>query len=357
MYDNVCLSMSHFLKHYYGLNNFKKGQLDFNRRAVFDALKILESVQVEQIYDYLRKENEKKAQALYESGKITKAEKKEFIKEKTLSKRTIHRHLDFLAKEGLVGHSGYKYYIVDRVKRNIEYWSHEFGASILDALMRSYFPHVLKFEENIEQLINIFGIYAIYCLAKATDPPTNDDDGDDHSNRDSLVVSWLNDSLNSQRMLDYFVAVMSSLPTDNKVQGIRNNTFVKRYPKYPSWLKKIRRIDCPPSSNHITWKDEKEHDFSPDDACVIRTKRLWNLLYSTANSRDIPMKSNFMLEADTIQKITKVLEKNYHNYYEGIAKAQNSRSGDIVEMTNRNQTVWENQFSLTTDELIDKYEI
>ena len=69
------------------------------------------------------------------------------------------------------------------------------------------------------------------------------------------------------------------------------------------------------------------------------------------------MKSNFILEADTTQKITKVLEKNYHNYYEGIAKAQNSRSGDIVEITNRNQIVWENQFSLTTDELIDNIRI
>lgn len=90
MYDNVCLSMSYFLKHYYGLNNFKKGQLDSNRKAIFDTLKILDAAQVEQIYDYLRKENEKQAQTLYENGKINKSEKEEFIKEKTLSKRTIH---------------------------------------------------------------------------------------------------------------------------------------------------------------------------------------------------------------------------------------------------------------------------
>lgn len=352
MYDNVCLSMSYFLKHHYGLNSFKKSQLDSNRQVVLKALRILGSAQVEQIYNFLKKENEKQAMALYENGKITKVEKKEFIKEKTLSKRTIHRHLDFLVEKCLIEHFGHEYCIVDRVKRNTEYWSHEFGNSILNALMRSYFPHVLKFEENIEQLINIFGIYTVYCLSKAAHPPVNKSDS--HKNnldRDSLVVSWVNDVFNPQSMIGYFVAIMTSLPPDDKVERVRNNTFVTGHAKYPNWLDKIWKSGSPPSSKHITWKDENGHDFSPEDACVIRTKRFLNLLYSKTNSNDIPRESNFVLEADTTQRITEVIEKKYHNYYESIV--HNSQPGDIVEMTNRNQTVWENQFSLTTDELID----
>jgi hypothetical protein len=340
MYDNVCLTMSYFSKRYYGLNNFKKNQLKSNQQL--NALGTLESAQAEYIYEFLKKENEEQAQALYENGKITKAEKKEFIKEKTLSKRTIHRHLYFLVEEGLVGHFGYKYYIVDKAKRNIEYWSHEFGVSILDALMRCYFPHVLKFEENIEQLINIFGIYTAYCLAKAAQPPVNEGDG--HKNnpdRDSFVISWVNDVFNPQRMLDYFVAIMASLPPDEKVESIRNNTFVKVHAKYPSWLDKIKKIDSPPSAKHIKWRDTDGRDFSPEDACVIRTKRFWNLLYSKAKSDDITEKSNFVLEVD-IPQIIRVLEKKYHTYYEGIV--QNSQSGDIVEMTNKKQRVGKRVF-------------
>ena len=140
-------------------------------------LKFYKLPKCKQIYDYLRKENEKQAQTLYENGKINKSEKEEFIKEKTLSKRTIHRHLDFLVKKALIEQHGYLYSITDRVRKDIMYWSREFGNSILDVLMLSYFPHVLKFEENIEQLINIFGIYLIYCLAKATQPPVNNSGG------------------------------------------------------------------------------------------------------------------------------------------------------------------------------------
>jgi hypothetical protein len=312
------------------------------------------SLYLDQICDFLKKENEKKAQDLYENGNITKAKKKEFIKENTLSKRTIHRHLDFLVEKGLVGHFGYKYHIVDRVKRNIEYWSHEFGVSILDGLMRCYFPHVLKFEENIEQLINIFGIYALCCLARAAQPPENKSCGyKNNPVRDSLVVSWVNDAFNSQRMFDYFMAIMNSLQPDDEVERIRDNTFVKGHRKVPSWLLHNTRKSLPHSSTskYITWRDESGHDFSPDDACVIRTKRFWNLLYSKANSNYVQRESNFVLDAGTTHRITEVLKNKYQYYYEGIA--QNSQRVDIVELTNKKQIEWEKEFSSSTDEMVD----
>ncbi len=298
--------------------------------------------------------NEKQAQALYENGKINKTEMKQSIKEKTLSKRIIHRHLDFLVEERMIEHFGYKYRIIDKVKRDIRYWSHEFGVSILDELMRCYFPRVLKFEENIEQLINIFGIYIIYCLAKAAHPPVSK--GDSHKNnldRDLLVVSWVNEVFNPQRMLDYFVAIMTSLPPDDKVESIRNNTFVKKYPKYPSWLDKIKKVNSPRSPKHITWKNEYGHVFSPEDACVIRTKRFWTLLYSKAKSNVMTRESNFALKVDTTQRITEVLKKKYHNYYEGIVR--NSQSGDIVEIISKRRKEMESWLSLATEESFDSF--
>jgi hypothetical protein len=63
--------------------------------------------------------------------------------------------------------------------------------------------------------------------------------------------------------------------------------------------------------------------------------------------------SSFVLEADTIERITDVIEKKYHNYYKSIV--QYSQSGEIVELTNRNQAAWEKQFSSITNELIDNF--
>jgi hypothetical protein len=61
--------------------------------------------------------------------------------------------------------------------------------------------------------------------------------------------------------------------------------------------------------------------------------------------------SDFVLDADTTHRITEVLANKYHYYYEGIA--QDSQSGDIIEMTNKKQTEWEKGFSSSTDEMID----
>src|SRR5438874_11946469 len=95
--------------HYWALTNFKQSQLDDNREAVLNALTLLGEAQIEEIYTHLHKINEKKARTLYENGKISGSEKRELIKEKTMSKRTIHRHLDRLRKLGLVEHIGYKH--------------------------------------------------------------------------------------------------------------------------------------------------------------------------------------------------------------------------------------------------------
>ena len=149
------------------------------------------------------------------------------------------------------------------------------------------------------------------------------------------------------------MAIMNSLQPDDEVERIRDNTFVKGHRKVPSWLLHNTRKSHLHSSTskYITWRDESGHDFSPDDACVIRTKRFWNLLYSKANSNYVQRESNFVLDAGTTHRIMEVLKNKYQYYYEGIA--QNSQRGDIVELTNKKQTEWEKEFSSSTDEMVD----
>ena len=158
--------MSYFDYHYYALNNFKRGQLESNRQDVINTLGILGDATPEQILKYLEKRNRREALALYENGVMTKTELEKYCKERTMSKRTIHRHLSGLLKKGWIEHIGDNYCLADKVKKDVIYWSHEFGDSVLYALMRSYYPQLLTFDQNIEELIKIFGIYVLYCLVR-----------------------------------------------------------------------------------------------------------------------------------------------------------------------------------------------
>src|SRR5215469_10861033 len=131
MSDMTNVKRISWLTHYFGLNNFKQSQLEDNRKAILDAIAVLGAAQVDQIYDYLLKMNQRDAQRLYEYGNTTGNQKKEFIKEHTMHKRTIHRHLDNLVKSGLVERISHKYMLADKIKKDVIYWARDFGDSLL----------------------------------------------------------------------------------------------------------------------------------------------------------------------------------------------------------------------------------
>ncbi len=292
-----------WLTHYFGLNNFKQSQSEDNRKAILDALAALGQAQVDQIYDHLLKINQQDAQTLYEYGTITGNQKKEFIKEHTMHKRTIHRHLNNLTKSGLVELISHKYLLADKVKKDVAYWARDFGDTLLYKLMRSYSPHKFRFEENIEELMKIFGFYALCCLVQAARPPIGNNDGKisetDIMNRDRLIVTWIKQVFNPQRMLDYLLAIMSNLDEDNNASA-----------------------------------DENKHNFRLENASDMRSERwMWFLL--TSKDYDKATKPYYELDIGTINKIMQILEKKYKSYYKPLAEV--TKNNDIIEMTKNSE--------------------
>jgi DNA-binding transcriptional ArsR family regulator len=340
--------MTYFDSHYYALNNFKKGQLESNRQDIIDTLGVLGDATPEQILRYLEKRNHNEASALYDKGVITRAEIKKYCKERTLSKRTIHRHLSSLLKNGWIEHVDDNYRLADKVKNDVIYWSHKFGDSILYALMRSYYPQLLTFEQNIEELIRIFGVYVLYCLAKAAQPYADENlNSEDNSlDRDKLIVSWVNEVFHPQRMLDYFIASMSHVPSDDMVHRIWDNTFTKNHNMPLGGLEKNKISDASRNKD-IRWIDENGHNFSPESAYGLYTHRFWQTLLPVPKSSNTTVNSFYILNGEIIRKITEVIEKKYSTYYKDMV--QNTKGWDIVKMTNSYQEDMERWLLLATD--------
>ena len=87
----------------------------------------LASPKVHEIYKFLEKNIEEEFQQLYENGEIDLKEKDRFIKEGTISIRTIHRKLDDLFGKGLVEHIGDRYSLSEKAQNEIRYYGKVFG--------------------------------------------------------------------------------------------------------------------------------------------------------------------------------------------------------------------------------------
>jgi hypothetical protein len=340
--------MSQFGYHYYALNNFKEGQLDSNRQNILITLRILGNARPEQILKYLEKRNQGAALELYENGVMTRAEMEKYCKERTMSKRTIHRHLSSLLKKGWIEHIGDNYRLADKVKDDLIYWSHEFGDFVLYALMRNYYPQLLTFDQNIEELVKIFGIYVFYCLAKAAQSPVDEkrNSKDNLQDRDKLVVSWVNEVFNPQRMLDYFIVSMSHLHSDDSVRSIWAKTFAKNQ-NMRLGSQEENKISDTSRNKYIRWINENGHNFSPESAYGLYTQKWWQTFLPISKSSKKTVNPFYILNEEIILKITEVIEKKYSAYYKDMV--QNTQNGDIVTMTNSYQNDMERWLSLATD--------
>lgn len=341
--------VSHFDYHYYALNHFKRGQLASNRQEILITLRMLGEAGPEQILKYFGKRNHEAALKLYENGVMTRTEMEKYCKERTMSKRTIHRHLSSLLKKGWIEHIGNNYSLADIVKNDLIYWSHEFGDFVLYTLMCNYYPKLLIFEQNIEELVRIFGLYVLYCLTKAAQPPINENHNSKNNvlDRDKLVVSWINEVFHPQRMLDYFIASISHLPSDDTVRRIWGKTSAKNQNMRLGSQEKNKVSDAVRNHKHVRWLDENGHNFSPESAYGLYTQRFWQTLLAAPKSSNTTAKSFYTLNGEIIRRITEVIEKKYSAYYKNMV--QKTQKGDVVTMTNSYQDDMEWWLSLDSD--------
>jgi len=327
--------------HYWGMNDYKHNQLEENRRSILNILKMLHESQVEQIHKLLLIRSKQEAENLYEMGKINKSEKREYIKENTVSKRTVHRHLEILVEQGLVEHVGYKYCLANKIKDDVRYWSKNFGSYLLNKLTWCYSPMILKFEENIDELIKIFGIYMLYSFIVAAHPSPDYADRKmskiDMMNNDRLVETWIKEMFEPEIIFGDFIAIMSSLPEDDIVQKILDK-----------W------IECDPNpenSDDIIVTDNRGKRISiPRQGNSIRPKIASDICFerwiSFIEERgkpsfyDIEKKPFYHLDKEIIDKIMQVLQKKYSPYHEHVMRMIKDYDTNMSEEFKQNKRLY-----------------
>jgi hypothetical protein len=293
--------------HYRAIINRKVGQAGENRQMILNAIRELGNCSPSEIRSYLHEKTSQQVKEHYEKNGLSFSKRKiEFeIEERTPVRRTIHRWLKALKKEKLIEHNNNKYSISDKAKSEIRYWAKEFGNFALSQLMYSYFPQMSNLEENIDTLVKIFGFYTVYCFVEAARPAKDNNvtsNSMTSSNRNDLSLSWTNGVFDHEEMFHSFLGIINSLYDDDKVEKIWGETKIDK--DRGGFIDKGGRQFIPNVAKRLIddWK-----------------MSLVDILYTRSKSNYTDYRSPFELEEDTIEKLTRILKKNYPEYYNNIS--------------------------------------
>ena len=151
-----------------------------------------------------------------------------------------------------------------------------------------------------------------------------------------LIVPWVNEVFYPQRMLEYFIASVTQLPSDDTVRRIWDNTFPKGQKTRLDSLDEKDISNSTRNYKHVRWIDEKGHNFSPESAYDLYTKRWWQKFLPIPELSNTTSKPFYALNINTVRKITEVIEEKYSTYYKDIV--HNTQNGDIIMMTKNYQS-------------------
>jgi hypothetical protein len=244
---------------------YKERKASENRDAVLTALQNLDKpVSIAEITNYLNEKARNKAQLdaeiLYNDGGLTAGERDEYIAKKGLSmnKRTTRRILYEFISQDLVIKEGTNFFLSNMGKRELQFrdFASGYGKLALAMLMNSHFPTISTLEENLTRLVEIFGIYVVYCLLEAVRLITDSNQEyiyrhsyyfRDSSNFNSegkfkeakIASSWIKDVFNPMEMLNLFLTAIQNSSNKNGTKFVKkreNNdkqkTALQQYSRY-----------------------------------------------------------------------------------------------------------------------------
>jgi hypothetical protein len=147
--------------------------------------------------------------------------------------RTIKRRLKEMVADGLIerNEDNNRYSLTDRVKSNIKYYASQFGGYALANIMSIHWPTIFHLEINVRKLVEMFGVYMIYCFIEAARPVNLDETdawkGVDRSEvkkikkmkdvwveKDNLARQWIENVFPTSNMYDYFLSTFQHQPHD-----------------------------------------------------------------------------------------------------------------------------------------------
>jgi len=239
--------------------NYKQTQSKSNAETILDALDKLEkpssSTEIKQYLDNKAfSKAQEEAEAKYNNAEITYAEVQNYIDKnsKTMDLRTVQRWLSELVKRGFVERKYNRYSLTITGKRELQFraFATSYGLIALNTLMNYHSPTRYTHEDNLMKLVEIFGMYVVYCLIEATRliiAQNNNQEEHWHSSyfgsplnfkngnfkEAKLVKSWIKDIFSPWHMLNLFLTTVSNS------RSIKNGT-KSTYPKINNILQQIK---------------------------------------------------------------------------------------------------------------------
>ena len=299
------------------LKKHKSRESDENRQDVLDTLMELNSASIGEIIRHIcsKKEEAKRkveegAQKIFEDGLLNRSEMKRYIEKeapKPAARRTYHRKIKELLKDGLVIKKHRRYSISEKVKSDMRFFPRDFGESALSHLMTTHYPTINTLNKNLDRLIKIFGSYVVYCFIEASRPVVDYSKRHSMTNieKDKLASEWIQKVFSPLNMYNYFLAVIENQPSDEAVQKTLNNNF--------------KKVEKGRSENVDEVSNNKRGPQSTQDFAM---ERFVSLSSNFNHAHYIKGKPLYELDEETIKRLTRSFKEMYPIIYEQLLEAR-----------------------------------
>jgi hypothetical protein len=246
--------------------------------------------------------NLEKNKASYSKKDLTKIQTNKMI-----DKRTVQRRLAELVEEDLLEISGYySYSLTDKVKHNVKYHAPQFGGFALANLMSIHWPTLFNIEENVKKMVEMFGVYLLYCLVECARPAVIDEGKDGKKSIDmiseeqaNLTARFAENVFNPMNLYSYFLSAFQYQPPDKEAS---NN--LKRF-----------------------GQDNSKHGPSIQDLDMERFKIITEQYTGDRRDQKELHETQFELGAKKVKDISDVIKKLYPDFYGKLLEARASFLG------------------------------
>jgi hypothetical protein len=215
--------------------DFKKDQAKRYRSMVMIALQDeYEGLATREIKikldGYIRNVHQRNNETIYEHERI-------FILANSPGIRTFQRVLESLIREKLVERDSGKYKLT-HAARDVRYWSDQLGQYSLLHAAGCFYPTVSRLNQNVNNLINMFGTYILFCFVEASrrNPELklklDEYDQNDEKERvrgfgdiDNMTLEAVKNLFDPIQMYRMFLATMKAQPTEEEIEDTMKNRF------------------------------------------------------------------------------------------------------------------------------------
>ena len=191
------------------------------------ALNSLGKAQTRDVVTYLNKEARQIAKAEYENGMIDSDQIEKLRIRLSPLRETVARKLSELYAHDTIEKDGKQYFVSDKTKADARYVPSTFGAVCLESLFREHFPMIDYLGDNLSKLIQIFGMYIVYCFIEAARPSDYYNNKEallmTKSEKDELTLSYIRQVFDPLLMYKYFLTALKNQPTDKVVEQHRQH--------------------------------------------------------------------------------------------------------------------------------------